>query len=681
MFQIANVQSDAAEPAALVWRAEVAGVTASRQSSGGRDERRAELGQFLTPGPVATFLASMVDLRHLAGRPVRLLDAGAGVGTLSAAAAAALLERNEAARPRCVNVTAWELDDRLENALRRTLADCGRVVGAAGVGFDSEVHCGGHEGDFIRGATARLADGDAGGLFGPTNGSAGAGPFDLAVLNPPYRKLRSDSDERRLLSAAGIETSNLYAAFLWLAARLLAPGGELVAITPRSYFNGGYFRPLRKYLTRSCEFRRVHVYDARDAAFAGDGVLQENVIVHLVKLAEGDGSPRRPVLITSSHGPDEGDMSERLVPADELVDPADPEATIHVVADESEARLAAAMRRLPATLADVGVTASTGRVVEFRLKGRLSNMPRAGDAPLLYPRHFDGKGGVSWPLMDGRGSKKPNAVAVEGPDDPALMPSGWYVLVKRFSAKEERRRLVAATLDPARLPFVGGNGHAAGVAGAVGVAMDNKLNVLHRRGGPLDEATAKGLSLFLNSTAADAYFRLSSGHTQVNAGDLRRLPLPDAATLRRLGGHVNGRMPPQAQIDRLVTAEAFGRSNTMAKTTDDGIPDADPADPAAAKRKVQEAKDVLQALKVPKAQRNERLGADAAGPARPGTGEGVGRGRRPAAGRDRADGLDGRPLRQAPTPPTPAKRCGGIRCTSSWRWAWCCSTPTTRRAR
>ena len=42
--------------------------------------------------------------------------------------------------------------------------------------------------------------------------------------------------------------------------------------------NGAYFGPFRQALARDFSFRRVHVYDARDDAFSGDGVLQENVI-------------------------------------------------------------------------------------------------------------------------------------------------------------------------------------------------------------------------------------------------------------------------------------------------------------------------------------------------------------------------------------------------------------------
>ena len=52
----------------------------------------------------------------------------------------------------------------------------------------------------------------------------------------------------------------------WLALKLLAGSGELVAITPRSFMNGSCLRPFRQALSQALAFRRIHV---RDAAFAG----------------------------------------------------------------------------------------------------------------------------------------------------------------------------------------------------------------------------------------------------------------------------------------------------------------------------------------------------------------------------------------------------------------------------
>ena len=59
--------------------------------------------------------------------------------------------------------------------------------------------------------------------------------FTHIIMNPPYRKVASSSRERSLLRYVGIDVPNLYAAFLTLGMRLLAPGGQMVAITPRSF--------------------------------------------------------------------------------------------------------------------------------------------------------------------------------------------------------------------------------------------------------------------------------------------------------------------------------------------------------------------------------------------------------------------------------------------------------------
>ena len=65
--------------------------------------------------------------------------------------------------------------------------------------------------------------------------------------------------------------------------------------------------------------------------------------------------------------------------------------------------------------------------------------------------------------------------------------------------------------------------------------FDNKLNYFHENGAGLPEDLANGLSAYLNSEAVDQYFRIFSGHTQVNATDLRNLHYPTRHQLEKLG--------------------------------------------------------------------------------------------------------------------------------------------------
>jgi adenine-specific DNA-methyltransferase len=190
-------------------------------------ERRGELGQFMTPMPVARLMAGLFVGKK---GSVRLLDAGAGVGSLTAAFVAERCYRKDTTN---LDVTAYEIDPALHEYLEGTLRSCEAVCQAAGIGFTSRVV----GGDFIV-AGVQCLTGD---LFTELRNDR----FDAAILNPPYRKIRSDSMERQTLRQIGVEAGNLYTAFLAIVTRLLVEGGELVAITPRSFCNGPYFRPFR----------------------------------------------------------------------------------------------------------------------------------------------------------------------------------------------------------------------------------------------------------------------------------------------------------------------------------------------------------------------------------------------------------------------------------------------------
>lgn len=151
--------------------------------------------------------------------------------------------------------------------------------------------------------------------------------------------------------------------------------------------------------------------------------------------------------------------------------------------------------------------------------------------------------------------------------------------MKRFTAKEERRRLVPAVLHPGDAP-------------GARIGIENHLNYFHRDGASLGDLEAHGLAGFLGSSLVDQYFRQFSGHTQVNASDLRSLRYPDAATLRAMGRRLRGRLGDQREIDQVVR-EAL-------------MSDTEAIDPVRARERLGEAREILEALGFPRAQCNER---------------------------------------------------------------------------
>ena len=190
-------------------------------------KRKSALGQFMTPAPVARFMASLFPPSTLP--KCTLLDAGAGVGALTCA----FLDRwntSEGFSFSDAQIDAYEIDPILRTHLDRILA---RYLSRLPISYRVLPD------DFIEAAAMR---------------SLAPGKYTHAILNPPYKKINSLSNHRLILRQLGIETVNLYSAFVALALSLMNPGGQLVAIIPRSFCNGPYYRPFREY---SSEPRRI----------------------------------------------------------------------------------------------------------------------------------------------------------------------------------------------------------------------------------------------------------------------------------------------------------------------------------------------------------------------------------------------------------------------------------------
>ena len=189
-------------------------------------ERKAR-GHFGTPPAIADFMAGLFS--EFPRDTIRILDPGAGVGTLSAALCQRLSKLES---PRCVEIELWENDPALVPHLRETMDRCREALSETGHRLDYNICVD----DFIL-ANAQKS------LFedGPV------ASFHLAILNPPYYKLRKDSAQAKAMQHVVHGQPNIYAFFMAAAADLLLPGGEMAAITPRSYFNGSYFKKFSKW--------------------------------------------------------------------------------------------------------------------------------------------------------------------------------------------------------------------------------------------------------------------------------------------------------------------------------------------------------------------------------------------------------------------------------------------------
>lgn len=449
----------------------------------------------------------MAGLFPPAGGSCFLLDAGAGIGSL----AAAFLERWHSG-DLCfqhVELDAFEIDMSLHAELTRTLSKYRHEKFSATVYGEDFIHA--------------IIDSLSGSLF--------AKPlkrYTHVILNPPYKKIASRSAHRLALRRVGIETVNLYSAFVALAVAQAAPSGQIVAIIPRSFCNGPYYRLFRNFILDRVAIRHIHLFKSRSKAFKDDNVLQENIIIHL----ERDGQQE---LVTVSTSTDDTftDLATHKYPFDRIVSLNDPERFIHIPKSTEKSAIELSPS-IVYTLADLGLRVSTGPVVDFRLKEHLRNMPGETTVPLLYPMHFSSQG-ITWPI---EGMKKPNAIVRNSDTEKWLYPRGFYCVVRRFSSKEEKRRIVASVVEPSAFgdtPMLG---------------FENHLNLFHENRRGLSETLARGLTTFLNATVVDENFRCFNGHTQVNAADLKQMKYPSRETLIELGEWAMRQgAPTQDQID------------------------------------------------------------------------------------------------------------------------------------
>ncbi|HKR59867.1 MAG TPA: Eco57I restriction-modification methylase domain-containing protein, partial [Pyrinomonadaceae bacterium] len=417
---------------------------------------KSRLGQYMTPTAIADFMASLFTQwpNHM-----RLLDAGAGLGSLTEA----FTERffSEAPKGSTLEASTFEINHLLLNYLSVHMDDLAEKAEARGLRFISAIN----DRDFITEASFQLSFG------GPR--------FTHAILNPPYKKINNDSDHRKALRTIGIETVNLYTAFLGLAVAMTELGGEIVAIIPRSFCNGTYFRPFREWLLTRVALKHIHVFESRTKAFKDDEVLQENIIIHLKRDA-----PQGAVIVSTSCDSSFSDYNEQTLAFTEIVKPSDEEQFIHIPTLEIDGPDWLFVR----SLKELDLEISTGPVVDFRLRDHWLTDPAPASVPLLYAHHFSG-GHFDWPRVN----KKPNALKLNDETMKWLMPRGWYCITKRFSSKEERRRLVAHVVNPQTLPYEK-------------IGFENHLNVFHSRKQGILPELAYGLSVFLNSTIVDQHF-------------------------------------------------------------------------------------------------------------------------------------------------------------------------------
>jgi adenine-specific DNA-methyltransferase len=309
---------------------------------------------------------------------------------------------------------------------------------------------------------------------------------DVVVGNPPFGRVRLAEEERAFFARSLRGHANLYGLFVDVALRISR--GLVGYVMPTSWLCGDYFSALRELVSQQRPVRSLRFIESRTAVFAG--VLQE---MCLAVLGEPHGLKR-----TTVYGGLGGGSS--------WVATVDGSAPWFLARNRADAELLRAATRSGYRLADYQFGVHTGPLVWNRHRSQLASRPSGGTVPILWSDAIR----VDEPA-DYRASRRSQLhLAVDGMSH--LILKYPAVLVKRTTAKEQNRRIVAA-------PFT-----------SPPVVVENHLNVVTARD-VAPKIPVEVLAALFNSEPVDRLFRSLSGTVAVSATELAALPMPAPDTL------------------------------------------------------------------------------------------------------------------------------------------------------
>lgn len=450
--------------------------------------KRKTIGQFFTSAETARYMASMFISPQKS--ELSILDPGAGSGILTAAVIDRL-QNNPFVKH--ITLTCYETSEDVLPILKCNLE---YIKTKSAISVDYEII----EQNYITSQSGEFAN---------VASNIEAQKYDWIICNPPYKKIAKDAVEATSMPSVCHGAPNLYFLFAAMGLFNLDEMGEMVFIIPRSWTSGAYFYKFREYLFNNGTLRQLHLFVSRDKVFEKESVLQETIIIKVDK-----SKTRDLVRITCSNSnSDFNNISTIEVPYNNIV--MGKEKYVYLVTTAKELNILQIVSKWRDTLLSVGLRMRTGLTVDFRSLDYLRNEPEAGAVPLLYSQHIK-NGQVTFPIH-----REYEYVTTEKTG--LVQQNKNYLLVKRFTSKEETRRFQCGIYLADRIP------------GYDQISTHNKINFIEGVGFDLTKAQVYGLYVIFNSTIYDQYFRILNGSTQVNSTEVNAMPIPPLAEIEKLG--------------------------------------------------------------------------------------------------------------------------------------------------
>lgn len=471
-------------------------------------QHKKDNGQFFTPSEIAHFMAKLV--RNTSGK-LKILDPGCGTAILSSSLIETIILRGD--RVKEIELLVYETDKDILPYTQATLDYLKTWLQEKKVGFKATLDTN----DFVLENKDCFEQGNT--LFYEPKNAV----YDFVISNPPYFKI--GKEDKRAVVAKSIVWGqpNIYSIFLMTATKLLKNGGELIFIIPRSFAAGSYFRAFREAFFTEVEIEQIHLFNSRTDTFNRDNVLQETLILK-GKKQKLNGRLSK-ILLTHSNGVSDLDQpAEKEYQANELIDFKTKEKILYLPSTETEDKVIKLFKSWSGSLHKYDMQISTGPVVSFRATEYLYEQYENGTKVLvpLYQLINTGKMTFEYPVFK---KGKPQYIQLCEATKPLLLPNKNYIFLRRFSAKDDKSRLVATPyfVDISQAEFIG---------------VENHLNYIYRPKGHLTRNEILGLAALLNSKLFDTYFRTFNGNINVSATELREMPLPPLKDIKEIGSQI-----------------------------------------------------------------------------------------------------------------------------------------------
>ncbi len=471
------------------------------------------LGRLFTKKDTARLMASMLDIDSTK-TAFTLLDPGAGTGILSAAAIEEICKR----APECKQIflTCFETNEEflpmLEDNLERIRKKCRHD-------YDVKLYVTVYNENYIV---------DSKNHYTVAFFDTIEDKYDIIICSPPTEFLEKDSEEAK--SAGGVTQVKISAAFLFarMAQRHLEDGGQLSILLPTTYATASQLTALRRQMAEELATRRIHLFVGKQKNARRAVPLKKNFIISYSK-------SEKPAEISISTSEDSGKNITFLppLPYDFVVDKDNGMLTLPKSVEDTN--IVRYFSDFPETLTSLGLKISTGLVIDSKCEGLLFTDPIETCVPVLRAAAMKG-GMISFP--------QPIKKQYIAPVNTSLIQKNKnLIIIKRVPAKSDDRFVNSAIYLAAQLPAY------------KYISTHNKINFIDTKD-KNSEMCARltfGLFALLNSTIYDRYISIVSKSKQINAKELRSLPLPPRNIIENIGMRLSaGRQLSVKACDQIV---------------------------------------------------------------------------------------------------------------------------------